>query len=63
MSKKKKAPQHAKKSRLRQRFERRLTKENDTGAWQQEDEAVGRAVDAALCVIENGVQEAQNRFN
>ena len=27
------------------------------------DEAVGRAVDAALCVIENGVQEAQNRFN
>ena len=43
MSKKKKAPQHAKKSRLRQRFERRLTKENDTGAWQQEDEAVGRA--------------------
>lgn len=43
MSKKKKAPQHAKKSRLRQRFERRFTKENDTGAWQQEDEAVGRA--------------------
>ena len=27
------------------------------------DEAVGRAVDAALCVIESGVQEAQNRFN
>lgn len=27
------------------------------------DEAVGRAVDAALCVIEKGVQEAQNRFN
>ena len=27
------------------------------------DEAVGRAVDAALCVIERGVQEAQNRFN
>ena len=27
------------------------------------DEAVGRAVDAALCVMENGVQEAQNRFN
>ena len=27
------------------------------------DEAVGRAVDAAVCVIEKGVQEAQNRFN
>ena len=27
------------------------------------DEAVGRAVDAALCVMEKGVQEAQNRFN
>ncbi len=27
------------------------------------DEAVGRAVDAALCVMERGVQEAQNRFN
>ena len=27
------------------------------------DEAVGRAVDAAVCVIETGVQEAQNRFN
>ncbi len=27
------------------------------------DEAVGRAVDAALCVIERGVQEAQNRYN
>lgn len=27
------------------------------------DEAVVRAVDAALCVIERGVQEAQNRFN
>ena len=27
------------------------------------DESVGRAVDAALCVIEKGVQEAQNRFN
>ncbi len=26
-------------------------------------EAVGRAVDAALCVIEKGVQEAQNRYN
>lgn len=26
-------------------------------------EAVGRAVDAAACVIEKGVQEAQNRFN
>ena len=27
------------------------------------DEAVSRAVDAALCVIEKGVQEAQNRYN
>ena len=27
------------------------------------DEAVKRAVDAALCVMEHGVQEAQNRFN
>lgn len=27
------------------------------------DEAVGRAVDAAACVIENGVSEAQNRYN
>ncbi len=27
------------------------------------DEAVKRAVDAALCVMEQGVQEAQNRFN
>lgn len=27
------------------------------------EEAVGRAVDAALCVMEQGVQEAQNRFN
>ena len=27
------------------------------------EEAVGRAVDAALCVMERGVQEAQNRFN
>jgi len=27
------------------------------------EEAVGRAVDAALCVIEKGVQEAQNRYN
>jgi len=26
-------------------------------------EAVGRAVDAALCLIEHGVQESQNRFN
>lgn len=27
------------------------------------DEAVGRAVDAALCVMEKGVSEAQNRYN
>ena len=27
------------------------------------DEAVGRAVDAALCIMEKGVPEAQNRFN
>ena len=27
------------------------------------DEAVKRAVDAALCVMEQGIQEAQNRFN
>jgi len=27
------------------------------------DEAVGRAVDAAVCVIEKGVPEAQNRYN
>lgn len=27
------------------------------------DEAVSRAVDAALCVIESGVSEAQNRYN
>lgn len=27
------------------------------------DEAVARAVDAALCVIEKGVGEAQNRYN
>ena len=27
------------------------------------EEAVGRAVDAALCVMEHGVSEAQNRFN
>ncbi len=27
------------------------------------DAAVGRAVDAALCVISSGVQKAQNRFN
>lgn len=27
------------------------------------DEAIGRAVDAALCVIEKGVPEAQNRYN
>ena len=27
------------------------------------DEAVGRAVDAALCVMQQGVQEAQNRYN
>lgn len=27
------------------------------------DEAVGRAVDAALCVMEKGVSEAQNLFN
>lgn len=27
------------------------------------EEAVSRAVDAALCIIEKGVQEAQNRFN
>lgn len=27
------------------------------------DDAVSRAVDAAACVIEKGVQEAQNRFN
>ena len=26
-------------------------------------EAVSRAVDAALCVVEHGVQEAQNRYN
>ena len=29
----------------------------------QADEAVSRAADAALCVIEKGVQEAQNRYN
>ena len=27
------------------------------------DEAVGRAVDAALCLMEKGVNEAQNKFN
>ena len=27
------------------------------------DEAVGRAVDAALCVMEEGVSQAQNRYN
>lgn len=27
------------------------------------EEAVGRAVDAALCLMERGVQEAQNRYN
>lgn len=27
------------------------------------DEAVSRAVDAAACIIERGVQEAQNRYN
>ena len=27
------------------------------------DEAVARALDAALCVIERGVNEAQNRYN
>ena len=27
------------------------------------DEAIGRALDAAACVIEHGVSEAQNRFN
>ena len=27
------------------------------------DEAVGRAVDAAACIIEKGVGEAQNRYN
>ena len=27
------------------------------------EEAVGRAVDAALCVMEHGVSEAQSRFN
>lgn len=27
------------------------------------DEAVGKAVDAAVCVIEKGVGEAQNRYN
>lgn len=27
------------------------------------DEAVARAVDAAVCLIEKGVQEAQNRYN
>ena len=27
------------------------------------DEAVGRAVDAAACIIEKGVSEAQNRYN
>ncbi len=27
------------------------------------EEAVGRAVDAAACLIERGVQEAQNRYN
>ena len=29
----------------------------------QADEAVSRAVDAALCIMEKGVQEAQNKFN
>ena len=27
------------------------------------DEAIGKALDAAACVIEHGVSEAQNRFN
>ena len=27
------------------------------------EDAVGRAVDAALCLMERGVQEAQNRYN
>ena len=27
------------------------------------DEAVGRAVEAALCVMEKGVAEAQNQYN
>ena len=26
-------------------------------------EAVGKAADAAVCLIEKGVQEAQNKFN
>ena len=29
----------------------------------QVDEAVGRALDAALCIMEKGVNEAQNRYN
>lgn len=29
----------------------------------QVDEAVARALDAALCIIEKGVNEAQNRYN
>ena len=27
------------------------------------DEAIDKALDAAACVIEHGVSEAQNRFN
>ena len=27
------------------------------------DEAISRAVDAAACVIEKGVSEAQNKYN
>ena len=42
MPKKKKAPQHAKKSRLRQRLEKQFTKENDD-ARLQAGEAIGRA--------------------
>lgn len=42
MPKKKKAPQHAKKSRLRQRLEKQFTKENDA-ARLQAGEAIGRA--------------------
>ena len=40
MPKKKKAPQHAKKSRLRQRLEKQFTKENDD-ARLQAGEAIG----------------------
>ena len=35
----------------------------DTASAYHTEEAVGRAVDAALCLMEKGVNEAQNKFN